>query len=214
MAVNVHCARLVYPMSDALILATAPVNEMLAEYLSRRRSVTSRQLRAPGPDSDALNRIMTIAARVPDHGKLAPWRFVVIVDDARHRLGDTLAELRAAREPETPAERIAKDREQFAHAPVVVMVVSTTVPHAKIPEWEQVLSAGAVCLNMLHGAEAHGFAAQWLTGWCCYDAAARAALGLEEAERIAGFIHIGTPVQRPVDRDRPDVAALTTILSR
>jgi nitroreductase len=186
----------------------------LAHYLAHRRSVTSRQLTDPGPDEAMLQHILTIAARVPDHGKLAPWRFVILTGDARQRLGNELADLRAKLDPDAPAERIAKDREQFAHAPVVVMVVSTAAPHAKIPEWEQVLSAGAVCLNMLHGAEAQGFAAQWLTGWGCYNDEARAALGLSAAERIAGFIHIGTPVQRPLDRERPDVVALTSTLSR
>ena len=181
-----------------------------AAYLASRRSVPSRYLDAPGPDPATLDAILTMAARVPDHGKLEPWRFVVLRGEARHRLGTEAAELRAKLEPDALPEQIDKDRAQFAKAPVVVAVVSRAAPHDRIPEWEQVLSAGAVCLNMLHAAEAHGFGAQWLTGWPCYNAEARTLLHLSDDERIAGFIHIGTPAQRMPDRGRPDVAGLTT----
>lgn len=184
----------------------------LAAYLASRRSVPARYLQAPGPDSTVLQSILTIAARVPDHGKLAPWRFVIVSGEARHRLGVEAAELRAKLEPDTLPERIEKDREQFAHAPLVVVVISTAAPHTKIPEWEQVLSAGAVCLNLLHAAEGHGFGAQWLTGWPCYNDKAGALFGLASHERIAGFLHIGTPQQRMPDRERPDVVSLTTYL--
>ncbi|MEM8878100.1 MAG: nitroreductase [Pseudomonadota bacterium] len=181
-----------------------------AAYLASRRSVPSRYLGEPGPDAVTLDAILTMAARVPDHGKLEPWRFVVIIGEARLRLGTEAAALRARIEPDTLPEQVEKDREQFASAPVVVAVVSKPAPHAKIPEWEQVLSAGAVCLNMLHAAEAHGFGAQWLSGWPCYNPEARALFHLSGDEQIAGFIHIGTPAQRMPDRGRPDVAALTT----
>ena len=167
------------------------------------------QLTAPGPSAEQLQRILTIAARVPDHGKLAPWRFIVVDGDARAALAAKFNALRKAAEPDVSAERLAKDRAILTAAPVMVAVVSAARPHPKIPVSEQVLSAGAVCLNMLHGAHALGFRAQWLTGWAAYDAAAKAALGLSEGESVAGFIHIGSNNDPQEDRDRPDVAALT-----
>jgi len=188
------------------------MSESLTEllgHLEARRSVMALQLKAPGPNPEQLDRMLTIAARVPDHGKLAPWRFVVVEGDARAALAQKLNALRKVAEPDVSDERLAKDRAILATAPVTVCVVGTARQHPKIPVSEQVLSAGAACLNMLHAAHALGFRAQWLTGWAAYDATAKAALGLTGNEAIAGFIHIGSNDEPQADRDRPDVAALT-----
>jgi len=173
------------------------------EFLARRRSNLAKDLGAPGPSPDQIARLLTIAARVPDHGRLAPWRFILIAGDSRHEIGRIMAGLAAAAEPAISASRRAAERDRFAQAPLVVCVVSRAAPHPKIPEWEQVLSAGAVCQTLLAAAGAMGFGAQWLTGWCAYDERARAALGLGRAERVAGFIHIGSALEAPVERPRP-----------
>lgn len=185
-------------------------DERLLDYLRARRSVPAAQLTWPGPDHATLADMLTIAARVPDHGKLAPWRFVVFEGPARERAGELMAALRHRRDGIIEPDELARERERFARAPVVVAVISTAAPHAKIPEWEQVLSAGCVALNLLHAARAHGFAANWLTEWVAYDEDAKAALGIARNERVAAFVHIGTPTIVPTDRVRPDVEAITT----
>lgn len=179
----------------------------MRDYLATRRSVPAAFLEPPGPDAATLATLLTIAVRVPDHGKLAPWRFIVFEGAARVAAGEAVAAVAERQGRQGDAQ---EDRDRFTRAPLVVAVVSRAAPHVKIPEWEQVLCAGAVCLNLLHAAAAHGFAAQWLTEWIAYDAQAAAALGVAADERVAGFIHIGTPRVRPTDRDRPDVAALIT----
>ena len=181
----------------------------LLDLLAGRRSTPSLQLSGPGPTDAELDAMLREAVRVPDHGKLAPWRFVVVEGDARAALAQKLNALRKVAEPDVSDERLAKDRAILATAPVTVCVVGTARQHPKIPVSEQVLSAGAACLNMLHAAHALGFRAQWLTGWAAYDATAKAALGLTGDEAIAGFIHIGSNDEPQADRDRPDVAALT-----
>ncbi len=153
---------------------------------------------SPGPDADQLDALLRIAARVPDHGKLGPWRFVVIEGETRERAGAALASIAA------DAASADAARQTFLRAPLCVMVVSAAAPHPKIPEWEQHLSAGAACQNLLLAAYAMGFGACWLTGWACYDARARATLGLNEHERIAGFIHIGAPTETTSERVRVD----------
>jgi nitroreductase len=183
----------------------------LAAYLKTRRTVPAAQMRAPGPDAETLAAMLTIAARVPDHGKLAPWRFVVF--DAARRAEAVAGLLRIAERTvdEKERRRRAEKANGFADAPLIVAVVSSPVgDHPKIPLWEQQMSAGAVCLNLLHAAWAHGFAAQWLTGWYAYDEDAVRFLGLCAGERLAGFVHIGTPAAPPSERERPDVAAITS----
>jgi nitroreductase len=154
--------------------------------------------------------MLTVAARVPDHGKLVPWRFVVIEGEARGRLGAIAAEAYEADHPGGQPEALATERERFRQAPVVVAVVSNVVPHAKIPDWEQLLSAGAVCMNLLNAVNALGFGGSWLTGWTAFDRRILDALGLKPGERLAGFIHIGTPKELPTDRPRPDLSAIVT----
>lgn len=182
------------------------------DLLATRRSSRVIDLAAPGPSDAELDTILTIAARVPDHGKLAPWRFIVIAGEARARTGAALADALAAADPAASERRIAEERGRFLRAPVVVAVVSRAAPHVKIPEYEQLLSAAASCQNMLLAAAALGYGATWLTEWPAYDAGARAALGLSAHERIAGFIYIGTPAQRLEDRPRPDLADIVTRL--
>jgi len=185
------------------------MNESLSR-LTSRRSVPPRWLGEPGPSPQEIETLLKVAARVPDHGKLVPWRFILIEGEARHRLGDVLAKAFQADNPDADAEKIAAERGRFAQAPLVVAVVSRIVPHVKIPDWEQVLSAGAVCMNMLNAATALGYGASWLTGWAAFDRRVLDALGLSPDERIAGYIHIGTTKETPTDRDRPNLANIVT----
>ncbi|MEZ0171474.1 nitroreductase [Microvirga sp. TS319] len=185
------------------------MNESLSRLLSRR-SVPPRWLGEPGPSAQEIEAMLTAAARVPDHGKLVPWRFILIEGDARQRMGDLLAQAFQADNPDADPEKIAAERERFAKAPLVVGVVSRAAPHAKIPEWEQVLSAGAVCMNLLNAATALGYGASWLSGWACFDRRVLDALGLAPTERMAGYVHIGTAKEKPTDRDRPNLADIVT----
>jgi nitroreductase len=182
----------------------------ILRHLETRRSVSAAALAAPGPDRAALTRMLTIAARVPDHKKLAPWRFIVVEGEARARFGAMLAEICRRNEPEASPVRLDTERGRFLRAPLVVAVVSSPVPHPAAPEWEQILSAGAVCLNLLHAASASGFGAQWITEWYGYDPAVAAGFGLAPQERFAGFVYIGTPKETPSERDRPGLAAITS----
>lgn len=181
------------------------------ELLAKRRSVAAANLVDPAPDAATLEAILTIAARVPDHGKLAPWRFILFEGEARDRVGEMLADLVAKRDGVEDPERLAQERSRFSRAPLVIGVLSRAAPHPKIPEWEQVLSAGAVCMNLINAAHAHGFGAQWLTEWYAFDADAATLLGARDGEKFAGFIHIGTPTEAPQDRPRP---VLSEIMSR
>jgi nitroreductase len=184
----------------------------LIEHLTTRRSVPFALMGGPGPDAATLDAMLTIAARVPDHGKLAPWRFIVIGPEAGASLGRFLESLVAADDPDIDARRREVERIRFTRAPVCVAVVSRAAPHPKIPEWEQVLSAGACCLNLLHAACAYGFGATWITEWPAFDRRVLDRLGLAPHETIAGFIHIGTPTAKADDRVRPDMATLITHL--
>ncbi|AXS41090.1 nitroreductase [Breoghania sp. L-A4] len=184
------------------------------DLLLTRRSIPAVNLGDPGPDAEQLRRLLTIGARVPDHGKLAPWRFIVFQGDARTEAGEALCALRLAREPDLDAAQQEQERTRLSRAPLVIGVVSTASQHAKIPVWEQELSAGAVCMNLATAAHALGFVSQWLTEWYAHDAEAAALLGLRDGERFAGFIHIGTPKEPPFERPRPDIDALTTHWSK
>ena len=174
------------------------------DLLKTRRSVKPIELRAPGPDRDQLATILTVASRVPDHGKLTPWRFLAIQGDARQGLGDRLAARGLERDPDAGEAAVEKDRMRFSHAPLVLVVIAQLGPHAKIPEQERLLSAGCVCFALLQAAQALGFGAQWLTGWPAYDSEVKRWLGLGEHEHVAGFIHIGTPKLEAPERERPD----------
>ena len=178
--------------------------------LDTRRSVPSKQLGEPGPDHATLLRMLASAVRVPDHGKLVPFRFIRLQGEARHALGDLLAARTLHLQPDAADAVVEKDRARFSHAPVIITVVARLTQGHKVPEQEQLLTAGSVCFALLQAAQALGFGAQWLTGWMAYDAAVAATLGLSADERIAGFIHIGTPKMEAPERERPDPALLLT----
>lgn len=179
------------------------VNSTLKQYMETRRSRPVLQIGEPGPTRAELEEMLAIASRVPDHGKLAPWRFVVFRGSERDRLGEELAALALEKTPDLSEESLRAERMRLSRAPVVVMMVSRAAPHPKIPEWEQVLSAGAVGMNLLIAANALGYVACWLTEWMAYDASAASLLGVGSGERISGFVHIGTAEQPPFERDRP-----------
>ena len=175
--------------------------------LAERRSSPAQTLGEPGPTAEQLDDLLTLAARVPDHGKLAPWRFVLIDKAAKPALIDRLTAIAAEREDtDVAVSKLAK----LAAAPVSVLVVSAPQSPSKIPLWEQELSAGAVCAMLLVAAEAMGFGANWITDWYAYDRGACAALGLSDKEKVAGFIHLGTPPEAPLERARPDLSTLTS----
>ncbi len=165
-------------------------------------------MREPGPQAAALNEMLVMATRIPDHGKLAPWRFVVFQGDARGLVGQDFARRWAVLNPAHGEESQAFQAGLFSRAPVVVAVVSTAAPHAKIPVWEQHMSAGAVCFNLVLAAQALGFDAQWQTDWVVYDAATKAVMGVEPHENVAGLIYIGTTAAELEDRPRPALAGL------
>ncbi|MBU6477535.1 MAG: nitroreductase [Xanthomonadaceae bacterium] len=181
-------------------------NEATLQFLRDRRSVPAAQLQPPGPTPEQLREIIATAIRVPDHGKLMPWRLVAFTGNARARYGEALAGLHAQVDPGVPAAKLAKDRDRFAHSPVVLAVIARIdEAHPKIPAQEQLLSAGCLAFNLLLAAQAAGFAAQWLTGWSCYDRDAAKLLGLSGNERAIAYIHIGDRGEEPPERNRPDV---------
>lgn len=187
-----------------------PRNEQLIAYLKTRRSMPAFQMKEPGPTRQEIEEILTLASRVPDHGKLAPWRFIVMTGEARQRVTMELASIAKADRPDLSAEMIQVEESRFTRAPVVVTVVSRAAPHAKIPEWEQVMSAGAVCLNMVIAANALGYVSNWLTEWMAFDERAHRILGVEPGEKVAGFIHIGSTDFPVVERPRPVLADIVT----
>jgi len=178
--------------------------------LKTRRSVKPMELAGPAPTPAELDAILTVAARVPDHGKLVPWRFIVFEGDARLRAGEIIADAYRADHPDAKPDLIAFERQRMARAPMVIAVVSRAATHVKIPQWEQVLSAGAATMNLVLAAHALGFGASWITEWYAYDPRVCAAFGLTEHEKIAGFVHIGHPAHPPEDRPRPALAEIVT----
>jgi nitroreductase len=183
------------------------------KLLTTRRSFKAIELTGPGPSAAEIDTLLTIASRVPDHGKLAPWRFIVFEGEARRAAGAIIASAFRAKYPNAKAEHVEAERERLARAPLVVAVVSRAAPHVKIPEWEQVLSAGAAAMSLVLAAHALGYGANWITEWYAYDRAVVDAFGLAPHERIAGFVHIGTPPGVPEDRPRPKLDDITTRFS-
>lgn len=181
------------------------------ELLLTRRSVKAMMLAEPGPTPDQLTTILTVAARVPDHKKLVPWRFIVFEGEARANFGRVLLETCAAEEKEPPsAARLEIERTRLLRAPTVVAVISSATPNPGAPEWEQVLSCGAACQNLCLAANAMGFGTCWITEWYAYSSGVRSALDLAGNEKVAGFIYIGTARDRQPDRERPDLAKITS----
>jgi nitroreductase len=180
------------------------------ELLKTRRSVKPIELTGPSPAASEVETLLKIASRVPDHGKLAPWRFIVFEGNARTAAGEAIAAAFRADHPEATADQIEFERKRLARAPLVIAVVSRAGPHVKIPEWEQQLSAGASAMSLLFAAHAIGYAASWITEWYAYDRRVLDALGVAPHERIAGFVHIGRPAKPPEERDRPGLEGLVT----
>lgn len=180
------------------------------DLLRSRKSASAKAMTGPGPSARELGEILGCAVRVPDHGKLAPWRFILWEGEARAAFGAALGRRWQALHPDHGPEALALAQDLFLRAPVVIGVVSRAAPHPKIPEWEQQLSAGAVCMNILYAATALGYACQWNTGWLAYDDGMAAVMGLAPPERIAGFIYIGKAAAPLEDRPRPDPQALLT----
>ena len=174
--------------------------------LQQRHSVPSRQLGEPAPDEAQLHALLEAAIRVPDHGKLVPYRLILLQGAAKLALGERLAALSLRLHPDLPESKREKERTRYTFAPLVVAVISRLDPSSKVPVIEQQHSAGCVAYNLLLGAEALGYGAQWLTGWAAYDREAASILGLAENEHVIGFVHIGTPQIDVPDRDRPTLA--------
>ncbi len=194
-------------LGDALPL---PVPSPLwRDRLATRRSAPAQSLIAPGPSDAELNDILHLGARTPDHGKLFPWRFVVLSPEARARIAQALTPL-AGRQPDPG--KAAKVLVKLTAPPVTVLVISAPIAGHKVPVWEQELSAGAVCMNLEHAASALGYSASWITDWYSYDTQATALFGIRDGERIAGFIHIGTLAEPPLERPRPDMAGKVLVL--
>ncbi|MCX7321442.1 MAG: nitroreductase [Hyphomicrobiales bacterium] len=181
------------------------------EFLKTRRSVKPREMTGKGPSLADLETILTIGARVPDHGKLAPWRFILFEGDARKRAGNVIATVFARKHPDAPHETVEAEKQRLTEAPLVIAVVSSLKQHPKVPAWEQELSAGASCMNIVAAATALGYGANWLSGWVAYDRDVLSGLGLDANEKLAGFIHIGGKSDREIqDRPRPDLKDLVT----
>jgi nitroreductase len=193
-------------MDNAMLNKPAPG---AIDLLLTRRSGSAKAMTGPGPDAAQLDKILTASARVPDHGKLFPWRFIIFEGEARARFGEVLAECLKATEPAND-ERLAMERGRFLRAPVVVGVVSRVREGLPIPVWEQELSAGAVCQTMLIAATSMGFVANWLTEWCAFNPLVAEKLGLQPGERIAGFVYIGSSMNALEERVRPDLGKITT----
>lgn len=188
-----------------------PANAALLDYLKTRRSVGVGFLQEPGPNAAELSDLLTIGTRVPDHGKLTPWRLVLWDGDARVRAGEKLAEVAKRNNPAIDESALEADRRHFLPAPLTVGVIFSPKQSPKIPELEQFMSAVNVCFALEHAAFALGYAATWTSRWVMFDAAAQQALGARGGERFVGFIHIGTAAIKPEDRPRP---ALESVVSR
>lgn len=179
------------------------------DYLLRRRSASIKSLREPGPSPEQIDTILKAGMRIPDHGRMFPWYFVVFAGDARRAAGELLRRAWLTEEPDAAPAKLDLEAERFLRAPLVIGVISRW-REGKHPLWEQMLSAGAACQNICLAANALGFGSNWVTEWYAYNPAFRQALGLDERDNVAGFIYIGTPAEQPAERDRADPAAVVT----
>lgn len=182
----------------------------ILSLLATRKSASAKAMGAPGPTPEQLAEILRLAVRVPDHGKLTPWRFILWEGEARASFGDVMKARWARLHPEHGEQTLGFVHDLFLRAPTVLGVVSAPKESPKIPLWEQQLSAAAVCMNILYAATAMGIGCQWNTDWVVYDAEIAAAMGLDPAEKLAGLIYFGTPTGPLEDRPRPDPATLLT----
>jgi nitroreductase len=179
--------------------------------LVTRRSVKALDLQTPGPNEEQLETILSAAIRVPDHGKLAPWRFIEFNGQARSEFGEVLADCFFAQNPAATPAQIENEKARFERAPVIVAVIGRINPEHKIPVWEQTLSAGAACQNLLIAANMMGFSAQWLTEWYAYDSNVDKALGLTPQEQVAGYIYIGSASEKPPERPRASLEEVRSV---
>ncbi|MGE4313965.1 MAG: nitroreductase [Pseudobdellovibrionaceae bacterium] len=186
----------------------------LKTHLNTRRSVKARCLAEPAPTPAQIEELLTMAARTPDHGKMTPYYFIVWDGEARAEISGLLREAYRSEDPEAAPAKLDLEAEKFMRSPLVIAVVSR-IREGKHPQWEQLLCAGAVCMNLVHAAHALGFAANWLTEWMCFNDHFKQGLGLEDGrDNIAGFIYIGTPTEVPEDRERSDLSLITTHWSK
>lgn len=194
-------------MSVSALNVAAP---QTLDLLLSRRSGSAKMMKGPGPSDDQIETLIRCASRVPDHGKLAPWRFIVFKGDAREKFGELLVRALKEVEPNADEDRIAQERRRFLRAPVIIGVVSHVREGIAIPEWEQTLSAGASCQTLCIAAHAMGFTPNWLTEWYAYQPTVQLALGLKPGERIAGFVYLGHPQEPLADRPRPELSKIVT----
>lgn len=174
----------------------------MIEFLKTRRSTAVKNMSAPGPDAAQIEEMLSVAARVPDHNKLAPWWFVVFEGDARREFGEVLRKAYLLEDKEATPAKLDLEAERFLRAPVIIAVISR-IKEGKAPQWEQHLSAGAACYNLCLAANAMGFGSNWLTEWPTFNQEMRSALGCDERDNIAGFVYIGTQTERSEERERP-----------
>lgn len=200
------------PPETTKLLPTTRPSASARRLLALRRSASKHSLGFPGPDTQQLDELLQVAARVPDHRRLEPWRFIVIEGEARARCGEAVATIHAREETDLPDNQAETDRGLFLRAPVCVAVVSSPNVTHKTPVWEQELSAGAVCYNLLLAANAAGFSGVWLTEWLAFSSGVSTHFGLTENERFAGFIYLGTATAQSPERPRTDIAAKITRL--
>jgi len=175
------------------------------DLLLTRRSVCAKDMCEPAPTDDQIETLLSVAHRVPDHGKLGPWRFIIFKGEARKQFGKRLERRTRKLQPDASEKLLEFERNRFLRAPLVIAVISSPSEHPKVPEWEQVLSAGAACQNILLAAHAMGFGAQWLTEWYAFDRKILKKLSVTDAEKVAGFIYIGSYNEAPSERFRPDL---------
>lgn len=194
-----------FPVAPAIgqRLSAAWPSPIHQSWLALRRSTPIALLSHPGPQPDLLAEILRVGMRVPDHGKLAPWRVLIFAGAAREPAGERLARCLIERDPAASTEMQTQERQRFMRAPVVLGIVSNPVDSPKIPEWEQILSAGALCYNLLLAAQSAGFAGVWLTESCAYERNVAETFGLADSERFAGFVYLGTARDAPIERERP-----------
>ncbi len=174
----------------------------ILEFLQTRRSASIGKLATPGPDKDQIKKILEAATRVPDHNKLSPWWFVVFEGESRTKFGEVLKRAYGLEDKEAAPAKLDLEAERFTRAPVVIAVISR-IKEGKAPQWEQILSAGAVAYNLCLAANALGFGTNWVTEWAAYNGEVQRELGLDDRDNIAGFVYIGTNAEKQEERERP-----------
>ena len=199
------------PAIDSDAFPLPEKSEEILRFLENRRSNLAKVMEGPGPSKDELARILEIGGRVPDHRKLAPWRFIIFEGEARANMGQHIGSVFKKQNPDMPLDRALFEAGRLQRAPLVIAVVSAPKDCPRgTPKWEQELSSAVVCYNLCLAAQASGYGAQWLTEWYAYDRDITAAMGLKDGERISGLIYIGTPTENARPRARPDVSARVT----